>query len=107
MRHLHLLYSVVEWTNLVLRNLAAAQARREKSVLRETGPRGAVAFAHFAPFLRPALIDGGVGAIFAPGGRLERVVRFGIKNDKIHHVEIIADPASLEALDLAVVDLPS
>jgi hypothetical protein len=39
MRHLHLLYSVVEWTNLVLRNLAAAQARREKSVARETGPR--------------------------------------------------------------------
>jgi hypothetical protein len=35
------------------------------------------------------------------------VVRFAIKNDKIHHVEIIADPASLEALDLAVVDLPS
>jgi hypothetical protein len=80
MRHLHLLYSVVEWTNLVLRNLAAAQARREKSVVRENGAKGAVAFAHLAPFLRPALIDDGVGANLPPGGRLERVVRFAIKN---------------------------
>jgi RNA polymerase sigma factor (sigma-70 family) len=69
--------------------------------------KGAVAFAHFAPFLLPALIDGAVGAIFAPGGRLERVVRFTFKNEKIHHVEIVADPVSLEALDLAVVDFPS
>jgi hypothetical protein len=58
-------------------------------LLRHRRAKGAVAFAHFAPFLRPALIDGAVGAIFAPGGRLERVVRFAIKNDKIHHVETL------------------
>lgn len=96
MRHLHLLHSIVGWTNLVLRNLAAAQARQGSCRLRTLRTLRA-----------PPLIHGGVGAIFAPGGRLERVVRFAIKNDKIHHVEIIADPASLEALDLAVVDLPS
>jgi len=41
--------------------------------------KGAVAFAHFGSFLRPALIDGAVGAIFSPGG-LERVARFAIKS---------------------------
>jgi RNA polymerase sigma-70 factor (ECF subfamily) len=82
---------------------AGAGAPREVRGARNWA-KGAVAFAHFARFLRPALVDGTVGAIFAPGGRLERVVRFTIKKDKIHHVEIIADPASLEALELAVVE---
>jgi hypothetical protein len=34
------------------------------------------------------------------------VVRFSFKDGKIHAVDIIADPASLETLDLGVVHQP-
>jgi RNA polymerase sigma factor (sigma-70 family) len=53
-------------------------------------------------FVQPALIDGSVGLIFAPGGTLVRVVTFSFENDKITRVEIIGDPARLRALDIAV-----
>lgn len=71
-----------------------------------TWAKGAVTFSHLARFLRPALVNGTVGALYAPAGRLERVVRFSFKDGKIHAVDIIADPTSLEALDLGVVHQP-
>jgi hypothetical protein len=43
--------------------------------------------------------------VWAPAGQLSRVLRFAFKGGKITEVDIIADPASLGALDLAV--LPS
>jgi len=64
--------------------------------------QGAVAYARL---IRPAtlcLVDGAVGAMFAPGGRLDRVLRFTMQDGKIVQFEIIADPARLESLDLAV-----
>ncbi len=69
--------------------------------------KGAVTFSRLAGFLRPALINGAVGALYAPAGRLERVVRFSFKEGRIHEVEIIADPVGLEALDLGIVDQPT
>jgi RNA polymerase sigma-70 factor (ECF subfamily) len=39
---------------------------------------------------------------FAPGGRLNRVLRFTLRNDKITEFEIIADPARLASLEIAV-----
>ena len=64
--------------------------------------KGAVAFARF---IRPAticLVDGTLGAVLAPGGRLARVLRFTMKDGKIAQIEIFADPARLELLELAV-----
>jgi len=64
--------------------------------------KGAVAFARF---IRPAtvcLVDGALGAVLAPGGRLARVLRFTMKDRKIAQIEIFADPARLELLELAV-----
>jgi len=64
--------------------------------------KGAVAFARF---IRPAtvcLVDGALGAVLAPGGRLARVLRFTMKDGKITRIEIFADPARLELLELAV-----
>jgi RNA polymerase sigma-70 factor (ECF subfamily) len=55
--------------------------------------------------IRPAtvcLVDGSVGLMFAPRGRLDRVLRFTMHDDKITQLEIIADPATLESLELAV-----
>ncbi len=68
----------------------------------EAWARGAIAFSQYARFTQPALIDGSVGLIFAPGGRLIRVLKFTHANGRIANVKIIADPAHLRQLDLAV-----
>jgi RNA polymerase sigma-70 factor (ECF subfamily) len=64
--------------------------------------KGAIAFARLAPFVRPMLVDGAVGAVLAPQGRLSRLLRFTIRNGRIAEVDIIADPVRLQRLDLAV-----
>ena len=64
--------------------------------------RGAVAFSQMARFAQAALVDSSVGIIFAPDGKLSRVLRFTIANGKIAQADIIADPARLRELDLAV-----
>ena len=64
--------------------------------------QGAVAFAQAARSVQPALVDGAVGLVWAPGGRLFRVLRFTIARGKIAEVDVIADPARLRRLNLAV-----
>jgi RNA polymerase sigma-70 factor (ECF subfamily) len=54
--------------------------------------------------MQPALVDGAVGIILAPGGRLSRVLRFTIADGKIREVEIIVNPERLRNVDLAVLD---
>ena len=49
-----------------------------------------------------ALIDGSVGLIFAPRGKLSRVLTFTSANAKVTRVEVIGDPARLRELDIAV-----
>lgn len=56
----------------------------------------------FARFMQPALVDGAVGIILAPAGKLNRALRFAIANGKIREVEIIANPERLRQLDVAV-----
>ena len=48
------------------------------------------------------LVDGTVGLVWAPRGRLFRVLRFSITNGKIAEVDVIANPARLSELELAV-----
>src|SRR5262249_51741668 len=40
---------------------------------------GAVAFSHMAEFVRPAVVDGTVGLVWAPGGHLQRALRFSFE----------------------------
>ena len=61
----------------------------------------AVQAAKGARFARPALIDGTVGLVVAPRGRLFRVLRFTFVQGRIAHMDVMADPAMLEKLDLA------
>ena len=68
--------------------------------------RGAVAFSKTVRFAQPALINGTVGLIFAPGGRLSRVLQFTTAAGKITQADIIADPAHLRELTIAVLDVP-
>ncbi|MFN8591214.1 MAG: sigma factor-like helix-turn-helix DNA-binding protein [Thermomicrobiales bacterium] len=51
---------------------------------------------------QPALIDGAVGVIVAPRGRMMMVLAFTIAHGKIARIEAIADPKRLGQLHLAV-----
>jgi RNA polymerase sigma factor (sigma-70 family) len=62
----------------------------------------ALAFSRSMAAVQAALIDGSVGLILAPRGKLSRVVTFAVSNDKITRVEIIGEPARLRDLDIAV-----
>jgi len=69
--------------------------------------KGALAYqerfpiAQWGRFMQLALVDGAVGIILAPGGRLERVLRFTIADGKIREVDIIVSPERLRGLEIA------
>jgi RNA polymerase sigma-70 factor (ECF subfamily) len=50
----------------------------------------------------PALIDGEMGLALAPGGRVLRVLRFTIDGGRITEIDIVADPARLQQLEVTV-----
>jgi RNA polymerase sigma-70 factor (ECF subfamily) len=64
----------------------------------------AVAFGHLARLVRPALVNGTIGLVMAPRGRLVRALRFTIAHGKITGIEVIGDPARLGGLDVSIVD---
>ena len=59
-------------------------------------------FAGRAQAAQPALIDGAVGLVYAPGGKPFVVFDFVIENDRVVEISLIADRASIAALDLAI-----
>jgi RNA polymerase sigma factor (sigma-70 family) len=68
--------------------------------------RGAIAFSegvsHAGHFVQPMLVDGNVGIVWAPAGKLYRVLRFQFANRNIAQVDIIAAAERLDKLDLAI-----
>jgi RNA polymerase sigma-70 factor, ECF subfamily len=66
--------------------------------------KGAVAYGHMARLTQPALVDGAIGVVVAPHGRLARALRFTVANDKITEIEVIGNPARLGELDVSIVD---
>jgi len=66
--------------------------------------RQAIAFSRGAKFARLALIEGRVGIVVAPRGRLFRALIFMIEHGKIVRVEVVGDAARLRGLDLAILD---
>ena len=64
--------------------------------------RGARAASVRSRYSRVALVNGTPGIVWAPRGRLRLVLAFTMTDDKISRIEVIADPARLETLDLAV-----
>ena len=86
--------------------------RRQGNVREVRGARtwasGAVAFAQARERTwRRALIDGAVGLVMAPKGRLFRALRFTFEGGRIAPAEIIADRARLDALEIAALDYPT
>lgn len=76
---------------------ASTEVRGAREVARRAVERGARA-------ARPALVDGAVGVVVAPRGRLLMVLRFRVRGGKIVEIDAIADPARLRRLDLTVLD---
>jgi RNA polymerase sigma factor (sigma-70 family) len=66
--------------------------------------KGAVAYGHLAQLTRPALVNGAVGVVVAPQGRLVRALRFTIANGRITEIEVIGNPTLLAELDVSIVD---
>jgi len=62
----------------------------------------ALTFARLSPFVRPALVNGAAGVVVAPRGRPFSVMGFTVRRAKIVEIDILADPARLRQLDLAV-----
>jgi len=62
----------------------------------------ALRYARGAQFVQLALVEGDVGLIMAPRGRLARALRFRFAHGKIAEMEIIGDPAVLRHLDLSL-----
>ncbi|WP_028924127.1 sigma-70 family RNA polymerase sigma factor [Pseudonocardia acaciae] len=78
---------------------AALESRGARTVAEET-----TVFGRRARFAEAALVNGEVGAVVAPRGRLRLVLTFTIADGRVAGYEVIADPARLRELDLAVLD---
>ncbi len=60
------------------------------------------AFLQLARFTQPALVNSAVGVVVAPHGRLRYIAQFTITGGKITQINVMADPAVLRQLHLAV-----
>ncbi|HTX41717.1 MAG TPA: sigma-70 family RNA polymerase sigma factor [Acidobacteriaceae bacterium] len=68
----------------------------------EAWARVAMKTAAGARLARVALVDGGVGVVIAPRGKLFRVLRFTFVAGRIAALEVLGDPERLRQIDLAV-----
>ncbi|MFF4397513.1 sigma-70 family RNA polymerase sigma factor [Streptomyces sp. NPDC001480] len=76
---------------------AAAEVRGARAVA-----EGTVLLAGRSRLAELALVDGEVGLVVAPRGRLLAALTFTVEEDRITSYEVIADPARLRRLELAV-----
>jgi RNA polymerase sigma-70 factor (ECF subfamily) len=64
--------------------------------------RQALAFSRFAPFLRRVLVNGAMGVVAAPEGKVFSLTGFTVSGGKIVAMDILADPERLRRIDLEV-----
>ena len=57
---------------------------------------------HRARLARTALVNGEMGVVVAPRGRLYLVLRPVVRGQRIAAIEVVADPDSLRQLEIAV-----
>jgi RNA polymerase sigma-70 factor (ECF subfamily) len=79
---------------------AVGEIRGAASVARQAA--GGASFG--TRFARPVLVDGTVGFVVAPRGRLVLLLRLTMRHGKIAEIEAIADPVLLHQLRLALLD---
>jgi RNA polymerase sigma-70 factor, ECF subfamily len=59
-------------------------------------------YSNLYPFVRPALVNGGAGAVVAPHGRVFSVMAFTVVHGKIVQIDALLDPERLAQLDLSI-----
>ena len=89
--------------NLIVRvdAAAAASGRAVEVHGARTWASTAVTFAALLRHVEIALVDGGVGVVQAPGGKLARVLDLTIEDGRITRIDIVADPARLERIEVS------
>ena len=85
---------------------AAAAAPAGPRLIRgaETVARSAMAYAMRGRFAQPALVNGNVGVVLAPRGRLFGVGIITVRDGRILEAELVADPERLRGLEIGVLD---
>jgi len=66
--------------------------------------QGAVQFGKAMQHARSALVDGAVGLLMEPHGKLLRALTFTFADGKIVAADIIAEPERLAALEISALD---
>jgi RNA polymerase sigma-70 factor (ECF subfamily) len=95
------LLDVLDPAFVVRADAAAAPAGVPSEVVgAETWARRAVEAARGARLARLAMIEGSVGLIVAPRGRLFRVLQFTFANGRIAAMEVIGDPERLQRIEV-------
>jgi RNA polymerase sigma factor (sigma-70 family) len=64
----------------------------------------ALAYTRFGALMRPALVNGAVGAVATVDGEPFAVGAFTVRGGKIVEIDILADPERLSRLDLTILD---
>jgi RNA polymerase sigma factor (sigma-70 family) len=72
----------------------------------EAVAREMVAFGGRSRYAAPALVNGTVGAVVAPHGRLLLIIAITVAGERVTGYDLIADPVRLSEVDLAVLDGP-
>jgi RNA polymerase sigma-70 factor (ECF subfamily) len=101
--HFNALIAVLDPDLVVRADTGPAGAPREVRGA-EQWARGAIAYTQAVGFAQPALVlvDGAVGLVLAPRGKLSRALNFTIKDGKISHIEVITEESRLKQLNLAI-----
>ncbi len=89
---------VLRSDSAAVRTAAAREVRGAAAVARRAAAGGARA-------AQPALVDGRVGVVVAPRGRLMMVLDFSFTDGKISAIEAVAEPERLRRMELAVLDV--
>jgi RNA polymerase sigma factor (sigma-70 family) len=90
--------------NIVLRADHRVMGRGGPAEIRDAAAIAERAVKAGARAAQPALVDGEVGLVIAPRGKLLMVVKFRVADGKIVDMEAIGDRDRLRQLDLAVLD---
>jgi RNA polymerase sigma-70 factor (ECF subfamily) len=89
--------------DIVLRADYGARVRATQEVRgAEAVAEQAVTFSSLAPFARPAVVNGSAGLVVVRDGRPFSVLGFAIRGGRIVELDIVADPARLRHVELAV-----
>jgi RNA polymerase sigma-70 factor (ECF subfamily) len=88
--------------------------RFDEAAMRPGGPReirgarnwakGTVEFSRMAGMVEPMLVNGAVGLVWAPAGKLARALTFVMRDGRIAEVDIIGEATQLGELEIAVLD---